>query len=612
MNLKDRLSRLKEIENAELRLGRMITKLLGIDRRFSFCRLVVFLTGITGSLLLYTLGQKTSAGVTFILSLAVLLILSVQHGKILQKLKYYKLLLWVKQSNIARLKLDWKNIKSYSSAEFKPDFKENDLNLLGEESLHLLIDTATTREGSSILRQWLKEPELSSEKIYERQELVKELIPQVKFRDNLIISALLSGKPSGGARVISWLDKEGRGNEGKLKRLAWILSVLAPVNILLIVLYALNVIPTYWVASTLIYLAIYYMNQKNVEDIPDETDMLKKELGSLSRVFRTIETNRFSRSPKLKDLCGPFFKTSPAAVLKKINWIIYAMQFRGNPVMWFLIIMITPLDYLMAIELKKLKKRIALILPEWLEVWHKLEALSSAANFAYLNPDYSFPEIIDEKSGDGTYLRVEEMGHPLIPESSKVRNGFVLNEKNKITLITGSNMSGKSTFLRTLGINTALAFSGAPVDASKMEVRLSRLFTCIKVSDSVTDGISYFYAEVKRLKTLLLMLDDGEKLPVFFLIDEIFKGTNNVERLIGSRSFIKALEGKNGFGAVTTHDLELTKIAEVIPSARNYHFREKVSENIMMFDYLLREGPCPTTNALKIMQIEGLPVDEKY
>lgn len=612
MNLNDRLFRLKELENAELRLGKMITKLLAIDRRFSFCRLAVFLTGIIGSLLLFTMGQKTASGVTFFLSLAVLLVVSVQHGKILQKLKYYKLVLWVKQSNIARLKLDWKNIKSYSSAEFKPDFKENDLNILGEESLHLLIDTATSSLGSRKLREWLKEPELSKEKIYAKQELIKELIPQVKFRDNLIISALLSGKPSGGARLLSWLGKEAAGNKRKLKHLALILSVLAPVNILLIVLYSLNFIPGYWVASTLIYLAIYYMNQKNVEDIPDETDVLKKELGSLSRVFHTIETNRFSKSPSLKDLCGPFFKTSPADVMKKINWIIYAMQFRGNPVMWFLIIMITPLDYLMAIELRKLKERIALVLPEWLEVWHKLEALSSVANFAYLNPGYTFPEISDEEGRDGTFLSVRGMGHPLIPAGSKVSNDFVLEEKNKITLITGSNMSGKSTFLRTLGINTALAFSGAPVDASKMEIRLSRLFTCIKVTDSVTDGISYFYAEVKRLKSLLLMLDDGEKLPVFFLIDEIFKGTNNVERLIGSRSFIKALEGKNGFGAVTTHDLELTKIADVIPSARNFHFREKVSENIMRFDYLLREGPCPTTNALKIMQIEGLPVDENY
>ncbi|MGE5354485.1 MAG: MutS-related protein [Syntrophothermus sp.] len=607
-------SRLEELKNFELRLGRMIEKLISVDRRFSFCRLSAFLTGLIGSLVLYILKYGHASAATFIISFGALLFLSHRHSKILSKLKFYRIALFVKQSNIARLRLDWENIKSYSRADFKPDFTENDLNLVGEESLHLLLDTATSREGSSILRQWMKEPELSIPLIYKRQELVKELIPQVKFRENLVVSALFSGKPSDGNAILSWLEKERDGRARKLRRAATVLSVLAPVNIILILLNIWNIIPTYWVISTVLYLTIYYMNQKNVEDIPDETDILKKELGSLSRIFRNIETNSFHKSPGLKELCRPFLnkETSPSNAMKKINRIIYAMQFRGNPLIWFLIILITPLDYLCAIELGKLKKGISRILPEWLNVWHNLEALSSLANFAYLNPEYTFPEINDEKSGK-SFITVESLGHPLIPEDKKIKNDFMLGQDNKINLITGSNMSGKSTFLRTLGINAALAFAGAPVDALKMGIRLSRLFTCIKVTDSVTDGISYFYAEVKRLKTLLIMLDDAEeKLPVFFLIDEIFKGTNNVERLVGSRSFIKALEGKNGFGAITTHDLELTKIAEEITSARNYHFREKVTENVMTFDYLIREGPCPTTNALKIMRIEGLPIDKYF
>ncbi|MGE5440545.1 MAG: MutS-related protein [Bacteroidota bacterium] len=605
--------RLEELKNVELRLGRIIEKLMSIDRRFSFCRLSAFLTGIAGGLVLYVLRYGYASAAVLILSFGALFFLSHRHSKILSKLKFYRIALYVKQSNIARLSLDWKNIKSYSGADYKADFRETDLNLVGEESLHLLMDTATSKEGSGILRQWLKEPELSIPLIYKRQDLVKELIPMVKFRENLIVSALFSGKPSDGSAILSWLEKERDGKERKLRRAAVVLSVLAPVNIILILLNIWNIIPTYWVISTAIYLSVYYMNQKNMEDIPDETDILKKELGSLSRIFRNIETNRFSKSPGLKELCRPFhsLEAGPSSFMKKIKRIIYTMQLRGNPLIWFLIILVTPLDYLCAIELGKLKKEISRLLPEWLRVWHSLEALSSLANFAYLNPGYAFPEVNDGKSGK-SFITVENLGHPLIPEGQKVRNDFVLDQENKINLITGSNMSGKSTFLRTLGINSALALAGAPVDASKMELRLSRLFTCIKVTDSVTDGISYFYAEVKRLKTLLLMLDDGEELPVFFLIDEIFKGTNNVERLVGSRSFIKALEGKNGFGAITTHDLELTKIAGEISSARNYHFREKVSENVMTFDYQLREGPCPTTNALKIMRLEGLPIDEEF
>ena len=145
--------------------------------------------------------------------------------------------------------------------------------------------------------------------------------------------------------------------------------------------------------------------------------------------------------------------------------------------------------------------------------------------------------------------------------------------------------------------------------ASSLETGLFRLFTCIKVSDSVTDGISYFYAEVKRLKALLAALDEDHDLPLFFLIDEIFRGTNNRERLIGSRSFIKALTQRRGLGMVSTHDLELVHLEKEVAGIRNFHFRETIQDGKMAFDYHLQAGPCPTTNALTIMEIEGLPVD---
>jgi DNA mismatch repair ATPase MutS len=180
--------------------------------------------------------------------------------------------------------------------------------------------------------------------------------------------------------------------------------------------------------------------------------------------------------------------------------------------------------------------------------------------------------------------------------------------EGEIAIVTGSNMSGKSTFLRSLGINVMLAYSGGPVNAEFFELPLLRTFTCIKVSDSVVDGISYFYAEVKRLKLLLDELAKEDERPVLFFIDEIFKGTNNIERLVGSRSFIKAISGRNGLGCISTHDLELVKLADEIKTITNYHFREEVKDGKMHFDYILRNGPCPTTNALRIMESEGLPI----
>jgi len=170
-------------------------------------------------------------------------------------------------------------------------------------------------------------------------------------------------------------------------------------------------------------------------------------------------------------------------------------------------------------------------------------------------------------------------------------------------------MSGKSTFLRTLGTNLCLAYAGGPVNASSLQASLFKLYTCIKVSDSVTDGYSYFYAEVRRLKGLLTELERSSDFPLFFLIDEIFKGTNNRERQIGSRAYIQALVGQNCMGVISTHDLELVNLADTLPGIKNYHFKEDVIDGRMVFDYVLRPGPSPTTNALKIMQMEGLPVD---
>jgi len=197
----------------------------------------------------------------------------------------------------------------------------------------------------------------------------------------------------------------------------------------------------------------------------------------------------------------------------------------------------------------------------------------------------------------------------LLPPDVNIHNDFSLTKKGEVVIITGSNMSGKSTFLKTTGVNLTLAFAGGVVNASKFETNLFRLFTCININDSVIDGISYFYAEVKRLKNLLKEIKMENSIPVFYLVDEIFKGTNNLERLIGSRSYIKNLAGLNGTGLISTHDLELIKLENDIPQVSNYHFKEDVTNGKMIFDYMLRKGPSPTTNALKIMEIEGLPVE---
>jgi len=316
----------------------------------------------------------------------------------------------------------------------------------------------------------------------------------------------------------------------------------------------------------------------------------------------------------LKALCEPFHldrEHRPSPLLKKIARVASASTLQKNVLLWIIVNVIVPWDFYFAYRFQQYKSQLVVHLPSWLHIWLELEALNSLANFAYLNPEYILPEIaLCQHQDEHTFpFRACGLGHPLISMNQKVVNDFSIHRQGEIDIITGSNMSGKSTFLRTIGINLCLAYAGGPVNASQLQTTLFRIFTCIRINDSVTEGYSYFYAEVKRLRKLLTEVESDNNMPLFFLIDEIFKGTNNRERRIGSESYISALVGKKCIGLISTHDLELVTLEQRLPDIRNYHFKEDVLDGHMVFDYQLREGPCPTTNALKIMQMEGLPID---
>jgi DNA mismatch repair ATPase MutS len=291
--------------------------------------------------------------------------------------------------------------------------------------------------------------------------------------------------------------------------------------------------------------------------------------------------------------------------LKRLERLAAALGLRTNALLWFVVNALVPWDFYFTHRLNLLKVELAELLPKWLDAWYELEALNSLANFAYLNPAYVFPQVSDGSA----ILAARALGHPLLKPESRVCNDFRLDDQTEIAILTGSNMAGKSTFLRTVGVNLCLAYAGAPVNAERLQVSLFRVFTCIKVSDSVQDGLSYFYAEVKRLKALLSAAEQKDAPPLMFLIDEIFRGTNSRERLIGARAFIRALSQLPAVGLIATHDLELVKLPDEIAGVTNFHFREEVRDGKMVFDYQLRPGPCPTTNALHIMRLEGLPVD---
>ncbi|MCX6170425.1 MAG: hypothetical protein NTX65_13850 [Ignavibacteriales bacterium] len=567
----------------------------------------VFLTGLVLYLSLFFLNLKTFSLLSLIPSIGLFIVITIFHNRTIYAVSIIRKWIEIKKSYLARAILDWQNIpaeKIFSQSDISPI--EIDLDLTGPRSLHQLLDFSKSTEGSQLLKKLLIENPHGRNEVIHRQNLVNELLSLSHFRNKFILTNSLSAKDDINTEaLLNWLAESEKTNQ--IKKMLIILGLICAANLVFIILAILGIMPTFYLYTTFFYFVSYNLNSKLIKASSSEAEIINDQFRKVIGILSFIENYKFGARKNLSDLCSPLSgKTkSPTKQLNKINSVLSLLSMRSNPVVWFLFMLICPIDYYLAYCVEVYKKGIVKNLPIWLDVWHKLEAFVSIANFAYINPDYSFPRIGKDNKLEFT---TKGMGHPLINHEKNVTNNFQIHDVGDISIITGSNMSGKSTFLRTVGINISLAYSGAPVYAESFSLSMVRIFTCIRVSDSVIDGISYFYAEVKRLRDLLDKIEIPNEIPILFLIDEIFKGTNNIERLQGSRAIIKVLADKNGSGLISTHDLELVKLAEEIPSISNYHFREEVLDKIMLFDYKLKNGPCPTTNALKIMQANGLPI----
>lgn len=570
-------------------------------------RLALFVVGMGVVFVIFGQVGNTAGWLSAVVGVVILVIVARYHGRVDTSIRQHLGYRQIKRTHIARIQLDWPNLPHAQPTLAAPDHPfAVDLDMVGEYSIHRLIDTSVSREGGEQLQMWLLQPDPTQ--IQHRQALVRELMPLTTLREKLTLNArLIAGRRIEGRRLLSWFKH--RTSDVPSSRdvvIAVGLAVLNGIAFLLSTQPQLG-LPQIWPITLIVYVMFTWDRLSKAGDVFAQAMSLGELVKNLNAVFHFLETYRYGQNRHLKALCTPFLNADdrPSSQLRRVGRIVTAASLRGNPLVWFMVNLLVPWDVFFAYWLNRRKAEIAVRMPVWLDVWFELEALSSLATFAYLNPDYTFPVVTN-----GQMLNTQQIGHPLIEYTDKVRNDFALTELGSVVIITGSNMSGKSSFLRTLGVNLCLAYAGGVVDATHLATGLFRVFSCVRVNDSVTEGFSYFYAEVRRLKALLDALNAEHSYPLFFLIDEIFRGTNNRERLVGSRAYIRALVGRNGMGAISTHDLELVRLADEMPQITNFHFREDVVDGQMVFDYALREGPSPTTNALKIMALEGLPVEE--
>lgn len=606
------LDRLRALHQYRARLQRQIEQRQQRSLQFSWARLLLFAFGVAGSAALLFLISQLAFWLALAAVVSLFGIVVRLHQRVETSLQRFIGLRQFVDEQIARLELAWDRLPAARLRDLRYEHPyEVDLDLVGERSVHRLLDTCAARASSERLRTWLTliQPDLAETQA--RQQAIRELRRLTLLRHRLVVDGRLLVTNEQGwdaAKLLSWLAH--REEAAPLRRWLIALAGLALFNWLLLLGDWLGWIGPWWRWSLLLYTGLYMTQATAIGATFHEAAALRDELQRLQGVLRHLERFRFVHTPSLRQRCAPLqdAHNQPSQRLRRLGQIIAATGLQANPFIGLALNLAAPWGLFFAAQLNHQKAKLADDLPEWLEIWYEIEALSALANVAYLQPQASFPELRAEQ--DSPVFRVEGLGHPLLPEEGKVRNDFQFTNLGELVILTGSNMAGKSTFLKSLGVNLALAQAGGVVDATQLSCTLFRLFTCIKVSDSVTSGVSYFYAEVRRLKALLEALEAPQEQPLFFCVDEIFRGTNNRERLLGSRAYLTAVAGQAGVGLVATHDLDLVKLAEDQSQIVNFHFRDDLVDGQMVFDYRLYPGPSPTTNALQIMRWAGLPVAE--
>jgi hypothetical protein len=607
-------SRESQLERLLRRIGALIQKGQRASSTFTRWRLILFIATLICTVTLYRMALFQAGNWSLAVFVAVFLVVAGYHNRLESRI--HRLQQWqrIKQINLARIRLDWGQIPERAHAIQPQHSYAKDLDLIGTHSLLQLLDTTVSSNGRERLTEWLLRQPPNPDTWAERQTLIRELAPRSRFRDRLILTArLLDEQEINGQRLASVLQHQH--HIPHLRLLLSAQALLALTTAVLGLAALLNWLPGYWMFSFGLYALIYLLTDQG-EELLEHAVGLHHEVERFGTVLQYIEQQARRAGTALAATCRPLTEipAAPSALIRQVARVLYGISVKAHPLIHLLCNAVCPWDLFFALRLKHVQQRVQAHLPTWLDRLAEVEGASALATFAYLHPSYAWtsPRVTDNReNGAGPSYTACALGHPLIPASQRVTNDFSLEGLGRILLVTGSNMSGKSTFLRTVGVNLCLAQAGAPVCATTFEWSWSRLVCCIRIDDSLEAGLSFFYTEVKRLKAILDAAQDRTGPPVLFLIDEIFKGTNNRERLIGSRAYIASLAGGHGFGLVTTHDLELTDLEKSTPLLANAHFQETVSAGALQFDYRLRPGPCPTTNALRIMELEGLPVPQQ-
>ena len=570
----------------------------------SLLRIFIFIAGFIAICYGYNLGGTIIGGIVLATLIPFLLLVKI-HNRLYHQKDWHETSIHHYQAELASLKNDYSAFdggKEWIDASHPFSL---DLDVFGDSSVFQMLNRTSTPLGKETLSHWLRQPLDKKKEIEERQQAIKELSTYNDFRETFRITGYLNKDHVTGMKELKdWIASpsvflQKRSNQ-------WICWAVPYVNILLFTLGMLNIISMSW--FSLIFCSFAIASSKLIRKITRIQESYNKTLKMLSTYVRLIELadKQTMESPLLLSLKGEFENHGKKAseVIDVLAKELDRLDLRNNLILYALLegSMFWQLRQMLRIE--RWKEEYGVHLLQWLEALGKLDALCALGTFAFNHPEYTYPNLTDEPF----VFQAKDMGHPLMSQEQCVTNDVDIPKRPYFLIITGANMAGKSTYLRTIGCNYILACIGVPVCCSWLEIYPAHLMTSLRTSDSLANNESYFFAELKRLQQILERLKNGEEM--FIILDEILKGTNSLDKQKGSLALVKQLLKLKANGIIATHDLLLGELKQHFPNEiSNYCFEADIQNDELTFSYKLRDGIAQNMNACFLMQKMGISIE---
>lgn len=572
--------------------------------RISMLRLALFIAGIAG--LYFFFNQTTLLIICICLTFLPLFILVKIHNRFFIRKEWLETQARIIQEELQALSGDYSSFedgKEYVNPEHPYSF---DLDIFGRRSLFQSINRTCTFFGKNRLAKWLQNHLHEKTSIEKRQEMVREISEHTLFREQFRVAGLVHhGQSSDGEKIQAWSQSPAQYlHAGWVKAFIWGVPVI---NSLLLITSLAGWTSFSWLGLSFgIFLVLSFGIIKRATYIQETYGKQLKSLNGYARLITLAKAENW-KSAGMQELMERFNLNgqSPIQALQQLSKELDRLDLRNNQFLYVLLEGSIFFQLQEIVRIERWKARYGQHISKWLETVGELDALCSLGTFAYNHPQYTYPELTEKPF----CFLATQMGHPLMPASQCVKNDATIPSRPFFLIITGANMAGKSTYLRTIGVNYLLACIGAPVCCEKLKLHPNQLITSLRTSDSLSDNESYFFAELKRLKRIIDLLNQGQQL--FIILDEILKGTNSMDKQKGSFDLIRQFMQLKANGIIATHDLLLGSLIKQFPEEiRNYCFEADIKENELTFSYKLREGVAQNMNACFLMKKMGIILQE--